>query len=84
MICQTRIYFECVIPERNKRAFYNLIAGRDLFGCIVIRHWGRIGTRGQPKLTQRFLDEGAMMKEFERVRKERFKHQYKPVRIWSG
>lgn len=77
MICYHREYFECIIPKNNRYAFYELIAGRDLFGFIVVRRWGRIGTRGQPLKQQRFTDKTAMMQEFDRVYKERIKHEYK-------
>jgi len=76
MICQKAAYLECRIPEKNRAAFYNLVAGRDLFGLILIRHWGRIGTRGQPKLKQRFESEKEMMREFDRIMCCRFKHGY--------
>lgn len=33
---------------QNMRRFYRIEAAPDLFGGLqVIRHWGRIGTRGQ-------------------------------------
>ena len=35
-------------PGLNMRRFYRIEASADLFGGLqVIRHWGRIGTRGQ-------------------------------------
>ena len=76
MIRVKTAYLECRIPERNRAAFYRLIAGRDLFGFYLIRHWGRIGTKGQPKLHQRFKTERELMKEFDRVLKKRMQHQY--------
>lgn len=78
MINQKRTYFECIIPERNRRAFYELIAGEDLLGYILIRRWGRIGSKGRPK-RQRFLRREAMLQEYERIHKERIKHEYVPV-----
>ena len=43
MILLTRI-----APAQNMRRFYRIEASPDLFGGIqIIRHWGRIGTRGQ-------------------------------------
>lgn len=78
MIYYKREYFECVIQTKNRFAFYELIAGRDLFGFIVVKRWGRIGTKGQPLNTKRFSNKTAMMKEFDRVYKKRIKHKYKP------
>ena len=77
MICLKTAYLECKIPERNRAAFYNLIAGRDLFGLILIRHWGRIGTKGQPKLRHRYTSEHELMHDFHRVLKKRLRHRYK-------
>ena len=79
MIITQKTYFECIIPEQNKRAFYELIAGQDLFGFIIIRHWGRLGTKGQPPKQQRFSHEEDMLKEYDRVHGERIKHRYAPI-----
>ena len=77
MICLKTAYLECRIPERNRAAFYHLIAGRDLFGYILIRHWGRIGTKGQPKLRHRYKSESELLKDFQRVLKKRLRHRYR-------
>ena len=79
MIIHRQEYFKCVIPERNKSAFYLMIAGRDLFGYILIRRWGRIGTKGQPRLQMRFTTEEDLFEEYNRVRKERLKREYRVV-----
>lgn len=76
MICHEIEYFECIISEQNKSAFYELIAGQDLFGYVVIRRWGRIGTKGQPRKRQRFFKEKEMLKEVERIHKKRLQHNY--------
>jgi predicted DNA-binding WGR domain protein len=40
-----------VEPERNVARFYVLMIERDLFGRIVlVRHWGRIGSRGREQV----------------------------------
>ncbi len=77
MICLKTAYLECRIPEQNRAAFYHLVAARDLFGYILIRHWGRIGTKGQPKLRHRYTSEHDLMKGFQGVLKKRLRHQYK-------
>lgn len=74
-------YYVCIIPERNKKAFYELFAGKDLFGFIIFRRWGRIGTKGQPGIRQRFLEETKMLEEYDRVHQERLKHGYMQVNI---
>ena len=76
MIIHRQENFECIIPERNKSAFYLMVAGRDLFGYILIRRWGRIGTKGHPKLQMRFTSEEDLSKEYHRVRNERLKRDY--------
>jgi len=39
-----------VEPEENVARFYTLMIERDLFGRIVlVRRWGRIGTRGRER-----------------------------------
>ncbi len=38
-------------PERNVARFYALMIERDLFGRIVlVRHWGRVGSRGRERV----------------------------------
>ena len=40
-------------PEQNVARFYALMIERDLFGRIVlVRHWGRIGSRGRERLDE--------------------------------
>jgi predicted DNA-binding WGR domain protein len=37
-------------PARNVARFYALMIERDLFGrTVLVRHWGRIGTRGRER-----------------------------------
>ncbi|WP_319548497.1 WGR domain-containing protein [Desulfogranum marinum] len=79
MLCYKYSYYVCIIPDRNKEAFYELFAGKDLWGFILIRRWGRIGTKGQPGKKQRFLEKTGMLKEYERVHHERIKHGYLQV-----
>ena len=87
MIFLKQAYFECVIPKKNRNAFYHLVAGRDLFGFILVRRWGRIGTKGQPRLKSRFNTREEMMLEFKQVIKKRLAHQYEltnpPGGSWS-
>ena len=40
-----------VDPETNVHCFYALMIERDLFGHVVlVRRWGRIGTRGRERM----------------------------------
>jgi predicted DNA-binding WGR domain protein len=46
-------------PARNMRRFYRLDVLPDLFGgVLLVKHWGRIGSRGQCQ-TRRFEDAAA-------------------------
>ena len=77
------VYLECRIFERNRHAFYTITAGHDLFGWTLIRHWGRIGTKGQPKLRKRFTTEEAIRCEFGRVLEKRYSRQYRRKNTFS-
>jgi predicted DNA-binding WGR domain protein len=45
-------------PERNVARFYALMIERDLFGrVILVRHWGRIGSKGRER-AEVHADEG--------------------------
>ncbi len=76
MICIEQIYMECVKPERNKCAYYRLVAGRDLFGFKLIRSWGRLGTKESPRHQERFINTAEMEKSFRRIIKKRLSHGY--------
>ena len=45
-------------PAQNVTRFYALMIERDLFGRVVlVRHWGRIGSKGRER-TKVHADEG--------------------------
>lgn len=76
MIDVEQIYLECVLPEKNKQAYYRLIAGRDLFGLKLIRTWGRIGTRERPRQQERFVKLEEMQQRIQRILQNRLSHGY--------
>ena len=40
-------------PEQNVARFYTLMIERDLFGrTVLVRHWGRVGSRGRERLDE--------------------------------
>ncbi len=80
MVCHKYSYYVCIIPDQNKKAFYELFAGKDLFGFVLIRRWGRIGTKGQPWKKQRFLEKTGLLQEYDRVHQERIKHGYLQIK----
>lgn len=75
MICLD-IQMECVITERNRKAFYRLTAVKDLFSYKLTRHWGRIGTKGQPGQSERYADQKGMAKGLRRIVRKRLAHGY--------
>ena len=76
MVCIEQTYLECIKPERNKRAFYRLVIGYDLFGLKVVRSWGRIGTKERPRRNERVNDIDEAHKIANKVLKTRFSHGY--------
>ena len=76
MIDVEQIYLECVLPEKNKQAYYRLIAGRDLFGLKLIRTWGRIGTKERPRHQERFVNLEEMQQRIQRILQKRLSHGY--------
>jgi len=79
MICIEQTYLECIKPERNKRAYYRLVIGYDLFGLKVIRSWGRIGTKERPRRNDRVNNLDEARKLAGKVLKTRYAHGYTVV-----
>jgi predicted DNA-binding WGR domain protein len=66
-------------PEQRIRCFYSLMIERDLFGTVrLVRHWGRIGTKGQ-ELVKVFADEIEAGQALEAVAKTKRRHGYQDV-----
>jgi predicted DNA-binding WGR domain protein len=70
------IEMECVIPDKNRKAFYRLVTTKDLFSYKLIRRWGRIGTKGQPGQSERYADQEGMAKGLRRIVRKRLAHGY--------
>jgi predicted DNA-binding WGR domain protein len=66
---------ECIKPDKNRKAFYRLIATRDLFTFTLVRNWGRIGTRGRLRV-DRFDNEADMKQSEGQIVKKRLRHGY--------
>jgi predicted DNA-binding WGR domain protein len=61
------------------RRYYSLMIERDLFGTVrLVRHWGRIGTKGQ-ELAKVFADEIEAGQALEAVAKTKRRHGYQNV-----
>ena len=54
------LFLRRVDPETNVARFYALMIERDLFGHVVlVRRWGRIGTRGRERSDPHETEAGA-------------------------
>lgn len=69
-------YLECVIPSQNRRAFYLIQAEIDMYGFMLIRKWGRIGTKGSRPLKIRFQNKEDLLEAFGHVLNVRFSRKY--------
>jgi predicted DNA-binding WGR domain protein len=50
-----------VDPESGAARFYSLVIERDLFGQVVlVRNWGRIGTRGRELVEEHATEDDAL------------------------
>ena len=69
-------YLTCINPDQNKYRFYCMSVQYGLFGNIyLIRHWGRIGTRGRT-LMQSFDTVDEIHQEIQRLLKIRKRRGY--------
>ena len=67
-----------VEPALNMKRFYTLTLQPTLFGEVtLIRHWGRIGTRGQ-NLIETFADQEAAVSAFTRLARSKRARGYVP------
>ena len=68
-----------VEPERNVARFYALMIERDLFGHVVlVRHWGRIGTRGRER-TDAYDDETAAARSLAKLAARKRRRGYRDL-----
>ena len=76
MICIQQTYLECIKPEKNKRAYYRIVVGYDLFGPKVVRSWGRIGTKERSRRQDRTVKMVDARRIAAGVLRTRFAHGY--------
>jgi predicted DNA-binding WGR domain protein len=76
MIAIEHDYLECIHLEKNRNAFYRLIACRDLFGLKLIRTWGRIGTKERIRMQERFDNLEDLEKAYRKIIGIRRSHGY--------
>jgi len=68
-----------VDPETNAYRFYALTIERDLFGRVVlVRRWGRIGTRGRER-TDLHADETAAAEALTRLAAAKRRRGYQDI-----
>ena len=76
MIYIEKTYLECIKPEKNRNAYYRIMAGQDLFGPKLLRSWGRIGTKEKIRLQERFISRKEIEKVYRRIISTRLSHGY--------
>ena len=65
-------------PTSNRYRFYAVSFGIDLWGEVfIIKHWGRIGTRGRRQFVWASAGESSQI--IEQIQRERELHHYKLV-----
>ncbi len=75
MIVIDKKYLECICDEKNKYAFYEITATIDLFGYVLVRRWGRIGSKGRI-MKERFPSQEETKEALNRVLKKRLSRKY--------
>lgn len=76
---QMYAHFESIDPEENRARFYDLQWALTLWGGeALIRVWGRVGTRGQTKVTF-FPTREHAQSAVERLIRDRLAHGYHSV-----
>ena len=66
-----------VWPNRGEARFYRLEDWPDLFGrALLVRHWGRIGTKGRRRLDPH-PDPGAAINALARLARARRRRGYR-------
>ncbi len=66
-------------PEQGVARFYSLMIERDLFGTVLlVRNWGRIGTKGQ-ELVEIHADEIAAGLALEAVARAKRRRGYRDL-----
>jgi len=69
-------YLTCINPEQNKHRFYSIAVQDGLFGDFyLIRHWGRIGTKGR-SMSQGFDTLEQVQRQIDRLLQIRKRHGY--------
>ena len=72
------IYLTRVIPDLNMARFYAVSVQPTLFGEVaVVRHWGRIGTRGKGMMVT-WPDEARAMAALQTLKRQKQRRGYRP------
>ncbi len=66
-------------PEQRIARFYSLMIERDLFGTVLlVRNWGRIGSKGQ-ELVQEFQNETEAHEALEALARAKRRRGYRDL-----
>jgi predicted DNA-binding WGR domain protein len=68
-------------PSKNMARFYRITIEQSLFGdVLLVKSWGRIGTRGRAKVYE-FANDGQAVEEFLRTLSSKRRRGYV---VWGG
>ncbi|MBI1741980.1 WGR domain-containing protein [Candidatus Acetothermia bacterium] len=76
----TLFRWQSINPTSSRYRFYSVSLGIDLWGEVfIVKHWGRIGTRGQRQFV--WAQAGELSQIVEQIQRERKLHGYRPIGI---
>jgi len=71
------MYLECINIQRNNYKFYRMDVQLSLFGTLLlIRQWGRIGTRKPQQRREEFNSIADLTKRISVILRRRLRHDY--------
>lgn len=71
------MYLVSIEPRTNRHRFYSLETMTSLFGSVIlIRCWGRIGSRRPQTLRSEYRDMDSLLKEIHAILRRRHRHGY--------
>jgi predicted DNA-binding WGR domain protein len=73
------VVLQRIDPESGAARFYSLVVERDLFGQIVlVRNWGRIGTRGR-EMEERHVSEAKALEAMDALIQAKRRRGYREL-----
>lgn len=73
------MYLIRIDPDANMERFYRIQLTTDLFGgTLLLRQWGRLGTRGQERRAW-FANTANAQDELQRLTRQKLRRGYQPA-----